>query len=88
MEIPYTPAVAGIFVWVDLRSLLPEPTWEGEKALWEALIEECGLLVTPGRSCHAASPGFFRFCYAAIPLPGVVQAAQRLQQFKSKGSCS
>eukprot|EP00884_Botryococcus_braunii_P001068 jgi/Botrbrau1/10962/Bobra.0383s0016.1 len=88
MEIPHTPASAGIFVWVDLRSFLPEATWEGERALWEALIEDCGLLVTPGKACHAASPGFFRFCYAAVPLGAVGEAAQRLRMFKSKKSCS
>jgi aspartate/methionine/tyrosine aminotransferase len=84
MEIPCTPASAGIFLWVDLRCLLPEQTWEGEKALWESLIEECALLITPGKACHAAVPGFFRFCYAAVPLPGVLEAAQRLRDFTAR----
>jgi hypothetical protein len=26
--IPFTPAVGAIFLWVDLRKWLPEPTWE------------------------------------------------------------
>ncbi len=26
--IPFTPAVGAIFMWVDLRGALPQPTWE------------------------------------------------------------
>ena len=27
-SIPFTPAVGAIFMWVDLRGALPQPTWE------------------------------------------------------------
>ena len=26
--IPFTPAVGAIFMWVDLRGALPQPSWE------------------------------------------------------------
>lgn len=48
-SISFTPAVASVFCWVDLRSALPEATWEAERQLWEeGFVQRCGFIITPG----------------------------------------
>ncbi|KNC54372.1 ACC synthase [Thecamonas trahens ATCC 50062] len=64
--IPYVPAVAGMFFVVDLRQFLDEPTWEGEARLWQRLLDNHGLNLTPGSELRAAEPGWFRLCFAAF----------------------
>jgi 1-aminocyclopropane-1-carboxylate synthase len=67
--IPFTPAVAGMFVWLDLGAAAfgnhsTAATWEDEAALWQRLMEGHRVVLTPGGACHAAEPGFFRMCFA------------------------
>jgi 1-aminocyclopropane-1-carboxylate synthase len=79
-KIHYVPATAGMFLWIDARSLLPKlppavvgspppSPWAAEKELWKALYScdgaRGGVLLTPGFDCAAAEPGWFRACYAA-----------------------
>jgi DNA-binding transcriptional MocR family regulator len=77
--IPFTPAVAAMFVWVDLRHLLAEPTSDAEWALWNTMVDDFKLLLTPGVTCHATEPGFFRMCYAWCPAEALPVAVARLQ---------
>ena len=50
--------------WGDFRSCLPEnPTWEDEEDLCKRLYHECGFLITPGSTCIADKPGYFRIVY-------------------------
>lgn len=51
--IPYVPAAAAMFLWVDLRQGLLHHSWEGEMDLWSAL-NDSGVLLTPGK-CGAAA---------------------------------
>eukprot|EP00744_Colponema_vietnamica_P020628 GILI01029342.1.p1 GENE.GILI01029342.1~~GILI01029342.1.p1 ORF type:complete len:443 (+),score=113.41 GILI01029342.1:46-1374(+) len=90
LSIPFLPAHAGMFVWIDLRSWLsqeagsPAPesyTFGDESKLFRSLFAEERILFTPGESCHSAVPGFFRICFAAV-LPEAVAAA--LQRLKSR----
>ena len=54
--IKFTPAVASVFCWVDLRSALSEPTWEAERQLWEeGFVQRCGFIITPGASAACAT---------------------------------
>jgi 1-aminocyclopropane-1-carboxylate synthase len=78
--IPFTPAVAGMFVWIDLSAYLPENTWEGEAKLWERVCDECKVILTPGSSCHAKDPGFFRLCFAWVPKDALVDAVDRIEK--------
>ncbi|CAA0809082.1 1-aminocyclopropane-1-carboxylate synthase 11 [Striga hermonthica] len=55
---------AGLFCWVDMRHLLEEPTFEAEMELWEKMLREFGLNVSPGSSFHCSEPGWFRVCFA------------------------
>lgn len=82
--IPFTPAVAAMFVWVDMRQWLPEQSWEGEAELWQRVCDKCKIILTPGSSCHAAEPGFFRLCFAWVPREALEDALQRMKEELSK----
>jgi hypothetical protein len=52
--IPYTPAPAGMFLWVDLRAAFggKAATWEDEQALWKCMVQQHKVVLTPGE-CNA-----------------------------------
>ena len=54
MVIPFIPAEAGIFVYIDLSSLLPEKTFEGEARLC-SLITDYARVVYPWRKSARAN---------------------------------
>ncbi len=76
--IPYLPAEAGVFVLLDLRPFMTEPTWEAERALWLRILDEARVNLTPGAACHIGEPGFFRLCYAGLPTKTVEVGVERL----------
>jgi 1-aminocyclopropane-1-carboxylate synthase len=78
MNIPFTPAVAGMFLWIDLRGLLPEDSWEGEEAVTTLLFDEGGLVLTPGGAQRANAPGFYRLCFAWNTVDVLNMAMERI----------
>lgn len=68
MVIPFVPAEAGMFVYVDFSSLLPEKSFDWEEKLSE-LMFRIRVVLTPGECQHDVAPGMFRICYAWVP-PG------------------
>jgi len=74
MDIPYVKAHAGIFLYCDLSSLLPEKSFEGEAQLAKLMQEEARVVMTPGESQRDEKPGMFRICYAWVT-PEVLQLA-------------
>jgi len=84
LSIPYVPARAGMFLWVDLSSLLPEGSSDAarEEALTLSLFREARVLLTPGLACHASAPGFYRLCFAwPSHLESLQEALRRLTVF-------
>ncbi len=77
-RIPHVAADAGIFVLCDLRAAMSAPTFAAEDALWRRLLDEANVNLTPGSACRIAEPGFFRLCWAGIPLPEVLQGIDRV----------
>lgn len=82
-RIPFAPAQAGFFVWIDLRRWMNNmhsetQSWERELELWD-LFRRGGVLLTPGRQCYSDEPGFFRLCFAAVPAEDLVKGLTRLQ---------
>jgi hypothetical protein len=60
--IPYTPAPAGMFLWVDLRAAFgnKQATWQDEEALWNCMVQQHRVVLTPGEcnepmSCNGPS---------------------------------
>ena len=84
--IPYVPAVAGMFVWVDLRTFLPpqpEPgvnVWAWEEELFEALMDQAKVLLTPGHAQGASEPGWFRLCFAWVPKETLIVGLKRMRR--------
>ena len=77
--VPYHPADAGLYVWIDLREFLAAPgDAKAERALFHAMLDEAKVLLTPGTDCHAASAGFFRCCYAWVSDAAREEAFRRL----------
>ncbi|GMH17274.1 hypothetical protein Nepgr_019115 [Nepenthes gracilis] len=72
---------AGLFVWMDLRHLLQQPTPEAELALWRLIINDVKINVSPGSSFHCSEPGWFRVCFANIDEETVEIALERIKAF-------
>ncbi|OAY49102.1 1-aminocyclopropane-1-carboxylate synthase 1 [Manihot esculenta] len=76
---------AGLYVWMDLRHLIKEPTFEGEMALWRVIINQVKLNVSPGSSFHCKEAGWFRVCIANMDDQTVETALKRIRAFVCKG---
>ena len=79
-----TRADAGLFVLADFRPWLPEATWEGEEALWRAILEQTDVNLTPGSACYVVEPGFLRVCYAAVDRDSMAEALERVAAFVTR----
>ena len=83
MVVPYVNAVAGISVYIDLSSLLPEQSWEGERRLARLIEQAARVVLTPGESMSERKPGHFRLCYACVT-PEVLEIAMERLSFLFK----
>lgn len=84
MVIPYVPAKAGIFVYADFSSLLPEQTPEGEARFASLLLDAARIIMTPGSAQHDLKAGMFRICYCFVT-PEVLEIAMgRLDRIVGK----
>ncbi|KZV14916.1 hypothetical protein F511_40419 [Dorcoceras hygrometricum] len=72
---------AGLYVWMDLRPLLKEATFEGEMDLWRVIIGDVKLNVSPGSSFHCHEPGWFRVCFANMDINTMRIALGRIRKF-------
>lgn len=72
---------AGLFCWMNLSPLLDEPTREGELTLWNSILHEVKLNISPGSSCHCSEPGWFRVCFANMSEQTLEIALKRIHDF-------
>ena len=84
MVVPYVPAEAGMFVYIDLSSLLPEKTFEGEERLSDLVFEHARVVLTPGESQRDSKPGMFRICYAWVSVEVLLIGMERLSRLVAK----
>ncbi|KAL7439726.1 hypothetical protein ACHAXM_008176 [Skeletonema potamos] len=84
MVIPYFPAKAGIFVYADFSSLLPEHTAEGEAKFASLLLDAARIIMTPGAAQHDQKPGMFRICYCFVSPELLTMAMHRLDNIVVK----
>ncbi|GJT23350.1 1-aminocyclopropane-1-carboxylate synthase-like protein [Tanacetum coccineum] len=75
---------AGLFIWMDLRRFLKEPTFESETTFWRIIINEIKLNVSPGQSFHCSEPGWFRVCFANMDDETTMIALRRIKKFVLK----
>lgn len=78
MDIPFTTGHAGLFIWLDLRDRLPEPGWDGEMLLQQAMARH-QLMLAPGKGFGASEPGFFRLGLGSEPTQGLMHALNMMQ---------
>ena len=81
MGITCLPSNAGLFFWMNLRSMLKEQTVEGEMKLWRVIVNDVKLNVSPGSSFNCLEPGWFRVCFANMDDETVDVALKRIQDF-------
>jgi len=87
--VPYLQADSGLFVWMDLREFLPSVTdaslnesmEHSERQLYLMLMNEYGLLFTPGMSMRNEHAGFFRFVFTAASEEEFELGLIRLRRF-------
>lgn len=84
MVLPYVPAEAGLFVYVDFSSLLPEPTVEWEEKLSDLIFEQARIVLTPGSNQRDPKPGMFRICYTWVSPEVLSVAMERLSKLVAK----
>lgn len=72
---------AGLFCWVDMRHLLTSHTFQGEMELWEKIVYDVRLNISPGSSCNCSEPGWFRVCFANMSEETLILAMQRVKSF-------
>nr|CAB3471891.1 unnamed protein product [Digitaria exilis] len=87
--VPCLRGNAGLFVWMDMRRLLAgggeeEATVAGELRLWDRLLHEVRLNISPGSSCHCSEPGWFRVCFANMSLDTLDVALARMSRFMDR----
>ncbi|KAK6784351.1 hypothetical protein RDI58_017806 [Solanum bulbocastanum] len=72
---------AGLFCWMNLRPLLEKPTKECELEVWNTILHEVKLNISPGSSCHCSEPGWFRVCFANMSENTLDIALKRIHHF-------
>ena len=79
--VKYLPADAGFFFLVDVRPMMDEISWDAEYRLWNRMVDELNINLTPGSDCHNGEPGFMRLVFTSVPTDAVVAGAHRLGRF-------
>lgn len=72
---------AGLFCWMNLSPMLEEKTKVGELKLWDSILNEVKLNISPGSSCHCSEPGWFRVCFANMSEDTLRVALKRIHDF-------
>ena len=64
MKVPVFRADAGLCLWLDLRQFIESPDAKSEQRLYETLLNEHRVHVSPGSGFYCSTAGFFRICVA------------------------
>ncbi|XP_059637872.1 1-aminocyclopropane-1-carboxylate synthase 7 [Cornus florida] len=72
---------AGLFCWMNLSPFLEEATRECELSLWNSIVQQVKLNISPGSSCHCSEPGWFRVCFANMSEQTLQVALKRIHDF-------
>lgn len=62
--IAVTPCDAGLCLWLDLRGHLRSPNLAGEMELYQTLLNDFKVHVSPGGGFKTPLSGFFRICFS------------------------
>ena len=77
-QIPYVRPQAALFLWVDFSAFLSAPTAAAEMELYELILAEANVNLTPGTIFNSPVPGWFRICHSSEPKETIRVALQRI----------
>ncbi|XP_075998578.1 1-aminocyclopropane-1-carboxylate synthase-like protein 1 [Genypterus blacodes] len=63
LGVPYMDRPATLFVWVDLRKYLREPSFQEELCLWKCFLRH-RVVLSCGQAFSCSTPGWFRVVFA------------------------
>ncbi len=75
MNVPYSPANSGPFLWINLSGFLQRKTIESERDLALRMIK-AGLWLATGEAYRSEEPGWFRLTFA-VPEPEIRLGLER-----------
>jgi len=86
LNIPHLDGTAGLFCWMDFSEFLPDEGTpdERERKLYLELLNDYGLLFTPGQSMKSELPGFFRCVFTAASDHEFDLGMERLKAYVKK----
>ncbi|MBA0745897.1 hypothetical protein Gogos_008456 [Gossypium gossypioides] len=77
---------AGLFCWIDMRHLLSSNTLDAETKLWNQMVCDVGLNISPGSSFHCNEPGWLRVCFANMSRGTLQVAMRRVKDFVERSN--
>ena len=84
MVLPYVPCEAGLFVYADFSSLLPERTFAWEEKFSDLVYRYARIVLTPGANQRDWRPGMFRICYTWVSPEVLEVAMERLSKIVAR----
>ena len=81
---PFVPAQAGLFIYVDFSGIMPAKTFENETKLLDLMFQYARIVLTPGASQRDDNPGMFRICFAFVDPEVLEIGLERLSRFVAK----
>ena len=85
--VKFTTAQSGLVLWLDLRDHLKTDAQAGQFELYQFLLNDHRVHISPGSGFHFTKPGYFRICFSQNKntlQEGLQRIQQGLRQFRNE----